>query len=72
MSKFNLGDLVQLKSGGPAMTIGSCKTDFVEQGSLEKVGQIWTCQWFDGNTLSKGDFHEDTIQSVDESSDFLF
>jgi uncharacterized protein YodC (DUF2158 family) len=42
---FNLGDVVQLKSGGPAMTITS----------IEDEGGFY-CIWFDGNKQTGGTF----------------
>lgn len=38
---FKIGDVVQLKSGGPLMTVQKVRTDEVD------------CMWFDGNTLIK-------------------
>jgi uncharacterized protein YodC (DUF2158 family) len=35
--EIDLGDVVQLKSGGPSMTVAEIKDDFA------------VCRWFDGN-----------------------
>lgn len=47
---FKLGDIVQLKSGGPAMTIN----DSTDYG--------WRCQWFRGASLEQGHFEEHTLK----------
>jgi len=43
---FNAGDIVQLKSGGPKMTISSGPDDYL----------YYNCQWFSGTKLSHGRF----------------
>lgn len=52
MTKFTTGDLVQLKSGGPVMT--------VEEESYDKTG-VW-CQWFSGKKLERGQFPYGSVQ----------
>lgn len=52
--KFKVGDLVQLKSGGPVMTVSK-----VPESSID----LYTCQWFAGAKLSQGYFREDELQS---------
>jgi uncharacterized protein YodC (DUF2158 family) len=42
MPQFNPGDIVQLNSGGPPMTVDWCKVDASESGQ----GQA-KCTWFD-------------------------
>lgn len=51
--KFSPGDIVQLKSGGPAMTIRK----FSEFGEPS-----YTCEWFKGATKQRGDFEEATLK----------
>ena len=47
---FKIGDIVQLKSGGPLMTVQKVRTDEVD------------CMWFDGSTLIKNtSFPLDTL-----------
>jgi uncharacterized protein YodC (DUF2158 family) len=47
--KFQTGQIVRLKSGGPLMTVW---------GNDDLVG----CQWFDGNTLQTSSFVEGTLE----------
>jgi len=51
------GSVVQLKSGGPKMTVYVVST--------QTPGQIW-CQWFDGAVLQKGEFSVETVRLVQE------
>jgi len=50
MSGFKIGDVVQLKSGGPLMTINS-----VEESE-------YYCQWFVDNKMNDGSFHRDSLE----------
>ena len=52
---FNVGDLVQLKSGGPVMTVQS----------IDPRGNegLW-CQWFSGKKLERGHFKQETLVSA--------
>ncbi|WP_196489370.1 YodC family protein [Burkholderia territorii] len=52
--KFKVGDIVQLKSGGPEMTVQS-------QPSNPSSTTYW-CQWFAGKKLESGAFPENSIQ----------
>ncbi len=54
MSKFNQGEIVQLKSGGPKMTVQSID---------EKYNSIH-CQWFAGSKLNDGHFTEESLIKV--------
>lgn len=47
--KFKTGDLVQLKSGGPVMTV------------KERDSWGYKCQWFAGKKLDIGSFPEDSL-----------
>lgn len=53
METFKEGDTVQLKSGGPKMTI----KEIHEGGSL-------TCQWFSGTKLQTGYFKPHSLNLV--------
>jgi uncharacterized protein YodC (DUF2158 family) len=57
MAKFKSGDAVQLKSGGPKMTV-TRPTDY-KQGHYE-------CKWFAGSKLNEGTFAEDELQPYQE------
>jgi uncharacterized protein YodC (DUF2158 family) len=51
---FTPGDVVELKSGGPDMTIQ-------EPGDTG----YWICVWFDGQMLNKRAFHTTTLKHID-------
>lgn len=55
MGNFSVGDTVQLKSGGPIMTVGS-----VDEEGL-------SCVWFTdkGTEAFRGYFEQGTLQKVD-------
>jgi uncharacterized protein YodC (DUF2158 family) len=57
MAKFNSGDTVMLKSGGPLMT--------VEQYVKTQDAHLVRCVWFDGNTEKYGAFPEATLEKTD-------
>jgi len=48
---FKIGDTVQLKSGGPIMTVNN----------IEKNGEIY-CQWFLGGKVEVGFFPPDSLK----------
>jgi uncharacterized protein YodC (DUF2158 family) len=50
---FNVGDVVQLKSSGPLMTVESIDDDGVHN-----------CTWFQERELKKGHFPEATLKLV--------
>lgn len=49
--EFTIGDTVQLKSGGPVMTIEARN----DSGS-------WHCIWFDKTDLKRGNFKAETLE----------
>lgn len=51
MAQFKVGDVVELKSRGPKMTVEEVKT-----------GDKVLCVWFDGSTEKRGVFPADTLQ----------
>jgi len=54
--KFKRGDVVQLKSGGPLMTVEHCEFEDVVE-----------CTWFDDRQHRKGDkFHEYLLQEASD------
>ena len=60
MDKFKLGDVVVLKSGGPAMTISEKVYDYgTETGK-------WECKWFQDNQSKVDTFHQDTLELDEE------
>lgn len=56
MEDFKIGDIVQLKSGGPKMTVNDVS---------QAVTGLW-CQWFKGSKLERGHFMKDTLIKVKE------
>jgi uncharacterized protein YodC (DUF2158 family) len=54
-NKFKSGDFVQLKSGGPKMTV----TDLAYTSH-------YNCKWFAGSKLNQGVFAEDELQPYQE------
>lgn len=73
---MEVGDVVQLKSGGPKMTIqriiGFDKSNFGLKAADEYLkmrgfsdGDV-VCQWFEGNNLQDGTFKAASLKTVDE------
>ena len=73
---MNVGDVVQLKSGGPKMTIqriiGFDKNNFGLKAADEYLkmrgfsdGDV-VCQWFEGNNLQDGTFKVASLKMIDE------
>jgi uncharacterized protein YodC (DUF2158 family) len=60
-TRFEIGDVVRLKSGGQAMTVN-------QSGPVVFATGNWLiCQWFDQHgELRQEMFHEDMVQSVEE------
>lgn len=72
---FNTGDIVQLKSGGPKMTIQRIIGDYQENDGLKRADNLiklsgykngdLICQWFNDNKLETGTFNAEMIQKLD-------
>jgi uncharacterized protein YodC (DUF2158 family) len=56
-AKFKPGDIVQLKSGGPAMTISEVMTDYGGKPSGK-----YRCEWFKGASNERAVFEEETLK----------
>ena len=56
MAEIKVGDVVELKSGGPDMTV-----ILITAKDLNVK-----CAWFDGNELKYADFSEDSLKKVKE------
>lgn len=54
MAKFNVGDVVRLKSGGPAMTV----SEVVVQNPI-----IVICMWFSGSEIKSAGFDENLVDT---------
>lgn len=57
VGKFNRGDVVQLRSGGPAMTVSQLPGEhsYVPRSN-------YCCQWFRGASKEFGTFGEEELQ----------
>jgi uncharacterized protein YodC (DUF2158 family) len=53
MDDFEIGDVVQLRSGGPKMTVHSLVSD----------GDV-VCQWFESNEVHRENFPKEALQKV--------
>jgi uncharacterized protein YodC (DUF2158 family) len=60
--EFKAGDLAQLKSGGPQMTVTIVGEN---QYGRRKV----FCQWFDKNKLCEAEFEPDTVEPAKTDSE---
>ena len=56
--QFKTGDLVQLKSGGPPMTV----RELASEG-------VYLCMWFSGPTLKNGSFPPDSLKAAEVPSE---
>jgi len=59
-TKFKVGNVVRLKSGGPPMVVSlDCKRMQTQNGDF--LDTVW-CVWFDKNDVSHAQaFHPDTL-----------
>ena len=55
MEDFEIGNVVQLRSGGPKMTVHSLVSD----------GDV-VCQWFEGNEVHEENFPREGLKKVVE------
>ena len=60
--KFNVGDIVYLVTGGPAMSVYEQETDF-DSGRYPFNGK-YRCQWFAGKKLDSGVFPEESLTAT--------
>lgn len=52
---FNVGDIVQLKSGGPEMTVQTVPASSIT---------TYRCQWFAGRKLESGNFPAESLKPI--------
>ena len=57
MAGFKIGDVVQLQSGGPKMTVANTKSN--PAGIL--------CTWFDGSEVKSSRFPQEALQSAQKA-----
>jgi uncharacterized protein YodC (DUF2158 family) len=72
---YNIGDIVQLKSGGPKMTIQRIIGDYQENDRLKMADNLikisgykdgdLICQWFNDNKLETGMFNAEMITKLE-------
>ena len=62
-SKFAKGDVVQLRSGGPKMTVEKV----IEAPRRDE--ELLVCQWFSGSKLQNGSFRPESLVKVEESNE---
>jgi uncharacterized protein YodC (DUF2158 family) len=60
VTQFKSGDLVVLKSGGPAMTVDTVNTDIFDDSKITGV----LCVWFVGDKLERVRFDHGAIEPV--------
>ncbi len=65
--QFKSGDSVQLKSGGPIMTVAEIKTGVFAKGT-DLEGK-YHCQWFSGSTLRSGYFKAESLKPAPKELD---
>lgn len=58
MGNFNVGDTVQLRAGGPKMTIDE----------IDMSGRAY-CKWFSGGKLQKDYFESHSLNKVEETNE---
>lgn len=56
-ARFNVGDVVRLKSGGPKMTVD----DVFQEGNMR-------CQWFAGSKLEYGVFPAASLEPAGDDA----
>lgn len=56
---YKQGDIVQLKSGGPQMTVN----DYAWHGNYKSEDTV-VCIWFDGTKRKTAEFHQDTVKQA--------
>lgn len=62
-NKFKKGDVVQLISGGPAMTVDAVPGDpQFKQNPKSKPRDDYRVEWFKGATAAHGDYAEHLLQ----------
>lgn len=63
--KFTIGDVVQLKSGGPKMTISEVQKSHLLTGEpVPFYGSVDTV-WFENGAKKLGSFHQDMLEKFE-------
>lgn len=67
--KFQNGDVVRLKSGGPNMTVHDNYSHQVESHFARNLGSVVMCTWFlDNGTRMKDKFMVDSLDLVTDDA----
>lgn len=61
-NKFNHGDIVVMKSGGPPMTVDKVPGDQVSVYGSDTYKE-YHCEWFKGATAQHGTFGEHLLET---------
>lgn len=61
-NKFNKGDVVVMKSGGPPMTIDEVPGEDT-RSYPHKTRTDYACRWFKGASKEHGDFQEHLLET---------
>jgi len=56
-AKFKTGEIVELKSGGPRMTVAG-----IDDRHIAPNPSMFKCQWFGGKKLESGYFPAESLQ----------
>ena len=64
-SLYKVGDIVQLKSGGPPMAIRLVQEAVQRPGQTADPKYNYSCQWFSGKKLEDGSFPEQSLQPAE-------
>ncbi|MEP7318188.1 MAG: DUF2158 domain-containing protein [Panacibacter sp.] len=60
-NKFNTGDKVSLKTGGPVMTIKGHAATHTSNGNIAIIDK-YECTWYDGKKTQQAVFIEDILK----------
>lgn len=63
--KFQVGDVVQLKSGGPAMTVSFVGEKKFAHG---QVVPIVACTWFEREKVNSETFKPEMLKNIDQKA----
>jgi uncharacterized protein YodC (DUF2158 family) len=65
-NKFEKGDVVKLKSGGPEMTVSKVKEPGSTYNNRNDDGYQYNCEWFKGASVERSSFDEESLISAKE------
>jgi uncharacterized protein YodC (DUF2158 family) len=68
--KFQPGDKVALKTGGPVMTIKGHAVTHKSNGSTT-IREKYECTWYDGKKVQQAVFIEDILKPMGQSRNLL-